>query len=102
MRREEAKRPPYKFFSPATSLKGEFSFDHFAIPSTIPKLLNLNQEHHSKISFFSVKSLKNQVMITSLMKMLELTNVSHMITSTVSFESRDKVLLATSCTKVMT
>ena len=58
MRREEAKTPPYKFFSPATSLKGEFSFDHFAIPSTTPKLLNLNQEHHSKISLFFCQILK--------------------------------------------
>ena len=41
-------------------------------------------------------------MITSLIKMLELPNFGHMITSTIQFESRDKILLVTSQTEVMT
>ena len=41
-------------------------------------------------------------MITSLIEMLELPNFGHMTTSTMSFESRNKVLLVTSLTKIMT
>ena len=41
-------------------------------------------------------------MITSLIEMLQLTNSDHMTTSTISFESRDKILLVTSYTEIMT
>ena len=41
-------------------------------------------------------------MITSLIEMLELPNFGHMATSTVSIESRNKILLATSWTEIMT
>ena len=41
-------------------------------------------------------------MITSLIEILELLNFGHMITSTTKFESRDKTLLVTSWTKIMT
>ena len=37
-------------------------------------------------------------MITSLIEMVELTNVGHMTTSTLQFESRVEILLATSLT----
>ena len=40
--------------------------------------------------------------MTSLIEMLELQNFAHMTTSTISFESRDKILLVTSWTKIMT
>ena len=41
-------------------------------------------------------------MITSLMEMLELPNFGHMTTSTMQFESREKILLQTSLTEIMT
>ena len=40
--------------------------------------------------------------MTSLIEMLELPNFDHMITFTIQFESRDKILLLTSWTEVMT
>ena len=66
------------------------SFDPFiallqnikAIPSTSCKLLNLNQDHPSKNSF-QVKSLKIQILLSSLMEMLELPNFCHMTISIV-------------------
>ena len=41
-------------------------------------------------------------MITSLTEMLELPNFGHMTMPTISFELRDKVLLVTSWTEIMT
>ena len=41
-------------------------------------------------------------MITSLIEMLELPNFGHMTTSATEFESRNKILLVTSWTKIMT
>ena len=41
-------------------------------------------------------------MITSLMEMLELPNFGHMTTSAMQFESREKILLQTSLTEIMT
>ena len=41
-------------------------------------------------------------MITSLIEMLELPKFGYMITSTVQFESRDKIFLITSWTEIMT
>ena len=41
-------------------------------------------------------------MITSVIEMVELPNFDHMNTSTISFESRDKILLVTSWTEIMT
>ena len=41
-------------------------------------------------------------MITSLIEMLELSNFSHMTTSTSQIESRNKILLVTLWTEVMT
>ena len=40
-------------------------------------------------------------MITSLIEMLELPNFGHMIVSTISFDSRDKVFLMMSRTGIM-
>ena len=51
---------------------------------------------------FLVKSYKIEVMITSLIDMLDLPNFGHMTASTIYFESRDKILLVTSQTEVMT
>ena len=44
---------------------------------------------------------KIEVMITSLVEMLELRNFGRMTTSTIQFESRDKILWVTSLTEVM-
>ena len=68
-----AKKPPTTSFSPVTSTNVgfgpqnilTFSFNPFAtlvqnfkvVPSVSPKLLNLNQGHHSKKAIFLVKSL---------------------------------------------
>ena len=41
-------------------------------------------------------------MITPLMQMLELPNFGHMTTPTIQFKSRDKILLVTSWTEIMT
>ena len=41
-------------------------------------------------------------MITSLIEILQVPNFGHMTTSTVSFESRDKILLVTSWIEIMT
>ena len=68
-------------------------------------LLNLKQEHTSKKLVFQldklVKSLKIEAMVTSLIEMLELPSFDHMITSTIYFESREKLLLMTSWTEIM-
>ena len=66
-----------------------FSFNPFAtllqsfkvIPSASPKLLNLNQDHPSKKWFFWSNPYKIDVMVTSLIEMLELPNFGHMTTS---------------------
>ena len=51
---------------------------------TSPKLLELNQDYPipQKIRFFLENSYKTEVMITSLVKKLELPNFGHMTTST--------------------
>ena len=41
-------------------------------------------------------------MITSFIEMLELPGFGHMTTSTIQFDSRDKILLMTSWTQIMT
>ena len=45
---------------------------------------------------------KSEVMITSLVEMLELPNFGRMIISTLQFESCDKILLVTSWVEIMT
>ena len=55
-----------------------------AIPNASSKLLNLTEEHPSKNIVFLVKSFKIEVMITSLIEMLELPkfgqyNMGHLI-----------------------
>ena len=73
MGRGGSKKDPPTSFSPVTSTNVgfdpknflTFSFNHFAtlvqnlkfVPSASPKLLNLNQDHHSKKAVFLVKSL---------------------------------------------
>ena len=52
------------------------------MPSASPKLLNLNQDHHSKKRFFWSNPYKIEV-ITSLIEMLELPNLGHMTTSAI-------------------
>ena len=58
------------------------------MPSASPKLLNFNQQHSNLY--------KIEVMITSLIEMLELPNFGHMITPTKQFEPRGKIPLVTS------
>lgn len=43
-----------------------------------------------------------KIMITSVVEMLKLPNFCDMAISTKQFESRDKILLVTQCTKIMT
>ena len=53
-----------------------------AIPSASPKVLNLNQEDPSK-KFFCSNAYKIEVMITSVIEILELPNLGHMTLSTI-------------------
>ena len=72
------------------------------IPYASPKLLNLNQGHPSRKVFILVNTYKIEFMITSLIEMLELLDFGHMTTSTISLESRGKILLVASWTEIMT
>ena len=99
MRGMEGKKAPPTSFSPVTSTNVgirpqyflTFSFDPFAtlmlnfkfVPSVSPKLLNLNQDHPSKKWFFSSNPYKIEVVIASLIEMLQLPNLGHMNTSTI-------------------
>ena len=72
-------------------------FHHYGVS---PKLLSLNRDQPSKKWFFSSNPYK--VNITSVIDTLELPNFGHMTTSTIWFESGDKVLLVTSWAEIMT
>ena len=72
------------------------------IPSASPKLLNLNQKHPSKKLFFLSNPSEIEIMITSVIEMLYLPNFAQMTTLTIQFESRDKILLVTSWTEILT
>ena len=52
------------------------------MPSTSPKLLSLNQDYPSKKWFFWSNPYKIEVMVTSLIEMLDLPNFGHMTTLT--------------------
>ena len=65
------------------------------ISSTSPKLLNLNQDHPSKRVFFWSSPCKIEVMITSLIEMLELPYFGRLTTPTIKFDSSDKIYLMT-------
>ena len=54
-----------------------------------------------KMWFFWSNSYKTEVVITSLIEMLELPNFGHMIASTIWLDSPKKILLVTSWTEVM-
>ena len=108
------KKAPPTNFSPVTSANVRigpqnfltFSFNPFDrlvenfkfVPSGNPKLLNFNQDHPS----FWSNPYKIDVMITSLIQMLELPNFGHMTTSTIKFGLYDKILMVTSQTEYMT
>ena len=93
------KKAPAISFSPVTSTNVgfgpqnflTFSFNPFATlvqnvklgPSARPTLLNLNQDHPSKKAIFWSNPYKIEVMITSLIHMLELPNFGHMTTSVI-------------------
>ena len=64
-----------------------------ATPSASPKLLNLKPRPHLKKCFFGSNPYKIEVMITSVIEMLELPNFGQITTTTIKFESRDKNLL---------
>ena len=53
------------------------------MPSASPKLLNLNQEHTSKRKVFWSNPYKIEVMIASLIEMLELLNFDHITICTI-------------------
>ena len=96
---ERGQKGPLPSFSPVTSTNVgitsrnflTFSFNPFFIivenfkfaPSASPKLSNLNPDHPSKKQFFWSNSYKIEVMITSLIEMLELQKFGHMTTSTI-------------------
>ena len=61
------------------------------MPIASPKLLILNHNHSSERFFWS-NPYKIEVKITSLIEMLGLPNFSHMATSTIWFESHNKIL----------
>ena len=60
------------------------------------KYLNLKQDPPQKKRFFWSNPYNTDVMITSLIEILELPNFGHMTASTIKFESRDNILLVTS------
>ena len=62
----------------------------------------MNQELLSKNGFFWSDPYEIEVMITSLIEMLELPNFGHMATSIIQIESHNKILPATSWTEIMT
>ena len=72
------------------------------IPSVIPKLLNLNQEHPLKQWFLWSNPYKIDVIITSLIEMLELPKFDHITTSAIKFKSDDNILPVTSWAKILT
>ena len=78
-----------------------FQYNYLEI-SDISKLLNLNQVHLSKKLFFWSNPYKIEVMITSLIEMLELPNFGHMTTSAVSLKSRDGIFLMTRWIEIIT
>ena len=90
--------PPTRFFhitstnvriSPQNFLAISFNpFAHWCkifkfVLSASPKLLNLNQDNPSKRRFFLSNPHKIEVVITSLIEMLQLPNFGHMNTSTI-------------------
>ena len=95
---EGGQRLPTSFFSVTSLNVGiitqnflTFSFNPFAslvenfkaIPSASPKLLNLNQGHPLKNWFFWSNPYTIEVMMSSLIEILELPNFGHMIKSTI-------------------
>ena len=64
-------------FNPFDRLVWNFKF----VPSASPKLLNLNQDHLWKKRFFWPNPYKIEVVITSLIQILELPNFGRMTTS---------------------
>ena len=63
---------------------------------------NFDHEHLLKKNWFSrSSSYEFEVIITSLIEMLELANSGHMTKSTISFKSRDKILLVMSFTEII-
>ena len=63
---------------------------------------HLNQEYLSKKWFFWSNPYKIKVLITFLIEMLKLQNLGHVTQSKIWFISRNKILLGTSWTEVMT
>ena len=76
------KGPPTSFY-PVTSTNVGISAQNFLTFSANPKLLNLNQDHSSKKRFFWSSPYEIEVVIASLIVMLELPNFGHMTTSTI-------------------
>ena len=66
-------------FNPFATLVQNFK----ATPNANPKLLNLNQDDPSKKWVFWSNPYKIDVMVTSLIEMLQLPNFGHMTTSTI-------------------
>ena len=65
------------------------------------KLFNLKQDHPQRKWFFKWNPYKIEVMITSLIEILELPNFSHMTTSPISLEARNNVLFVMSWKETM-
>ena len=74
-------------FNPFDRLVYNFKF----VPSARPKLLDLNRDHPSKKQFFWSNPYKIEVMITSVIQMLELPDFGHMTTSTYNLSNVTKL-----------
>ena len=70
--------------------------------ASVPNYWTWTQTNPQKNRFFWSNPYKIEVVITSLMEMLQLPNFGHMNTSTILFESRDNILLVTSSAEIMT
>ena len=97
-----SKKAPYQFFPciPVTSTNVGISLQNFltfsfnSCHTLLSQLLNLSQSHPSKKQFFWSNPYKTEVLITFL---IEMQNFGRMTTS-----SRDKILLVTSWTEIIT
>ena len=86
-------RDPLKFLTFSFNLFTTLMWNFKGMAIASPKLLNLNQYHPTKKWFFWSNPYKIEVMITSLIEMLELPNFGHATTLAVWFESHDKIWL---------
>ena len=74
------------------------------MPSASPQIIELEARpplRKSEKWFFWSNPYKIEVMVTSLIELLVLSDFHHMTTSTIQFEPCNKILLVTSWTEIM-